>query len=92
MRSQSAVKRSSKTRVSSVSARSGRVRATIFTTGTVSTETTRLSAGGQVGRLNARRVSGLTRHGTGPTSGHRSFENSREDDCDRPRPSEAPTC
>jgi len=47
---------------------------------------------GQFGRRTALHVSGFTRQGTGPTFGQRSFWNSRSDDVDWPRPSEAPTC
>ena len=67
------------------------MRATILTIGSVTAETSRLTPTGQFGMRSARRVSGLTRQGSGPTSGQRSFWNSRYDDSDSPRPSEAPT-
>ena len=52
--------------MSRTSAPSGRVRATIFTIGSVTAETRRLTPTGHVGMRNARRVSGLTRQGSGP--------------------------
>jgi hypothetical protein len=67
------VKLSSKRCSSRTSARSGRLLATIFTTGSVNAETIRFTANGQPGRRSARRVNGFTKHGIGPTSGHRIF-------------------
>ena len=71
---------------------SGRVRATSRTHGSVTYDTKRLTATGQVGRRSARRLSGLTRHGTGPDVGPlASSGRAGTRTSDRPRPSEAPT-
>ena len=51
-------------------------------------ETSRFSGIGHCGSRTARRVSGLTRHGTGGTSGQCSFFRSCRDASDRPRPSD----
>src|SRR6185436_17376996 len=85
------VKLSSKRWSNRTSARSGRFRDTTFTTGSVTADTSRLRPGGQSGRRSARRVSGFTKQGTGPASGHLSFWKSLYEDSDSPRPSEAPT-
>ena len=69
----------------------GLTRETMRTMGSVTADTNRLRGIGQVGRRTARRVSGFTMHGTGPTFGQRSFLNSLNEASDNPRPSEAPT-
>ena len=71
---------------------SGRARATMRTTGSVTHDTKRLIGIGQFGRRSARRVSGFTKQGTGPTFGQRSFWKRRYEDSDSPSPSAAPTC
>ena len=76
-RSQSAVYSSPKRDTRSTPALSGRARATTRTKGSVAHDTNRLTGIGQFGRLSARRVSGFTKHGTGPTFGQRSFWKSR---------------
>src|SRR3954462_4971426 len=89
--SHNVVKLSSNRWISLTSARTGRAREMIITTGNVRAETMRLSATGQFGRRKARRVSGFTRHGTGPTFGQFSFRKRRYEESERPRPRDAPT-
>jgi hypothetical protein len=70
---QSCVKLSSNRCRIRTSARSGRVRDTIITSGHVTAVISRLIGTGHRGWRNARRESGLMKQGTGPTSGQCSF-------------------